>query len=267
MIERTSAVVLAMGLAAWLAGCSGGESLDPRDLADALSEEFTDEIEFENGTKQDGAPPEAHPDDVNYPQIMAGGVNAPLTVVYDNWFEITLQSFFVPDNEVIGAVVHVEQANKTDAANSYIEVIPAPPALLNNTMILRARIMNPNAQLGGNMFRLRIAMLRDDGAGLRGVGNYATIYLLTPQVGATATQVPQCTCDVGTVAAVGTCTDTSVQDELANSPCTLWASALTEFNSDPLAHQDAEYGAEMPSGTRAETWWVNPRCTVELQCP
>jgi hypothetical protein len=164
-------------------------------------------------------------------------------------------------------VVHVEQANKTDAAGSYIEVIPPAPALLNNTMTLRARIMNPSAQLGGNMFKLSIALLRDDGAGLRGVGNYATLYLLTPQVGATATKVPQCTCEAGTIEVVGVCNDTSVMDELANSPCTLWASALTEFNSDPLAHQDAEYGAEMPSGTQAETWWVLPRCTVELKCP
>jgi len=254
-------------LAVSLAGCSGGESLDPRELADALSDEFTDEVEFENGTEQDGAPPEGHPDDANYPQITPGGVNAPLTVAYDNWFDITLQTFFTPEAEVIGAVVHVEQANKTDAAASYIEVIPAPPALLNNTMTLRARIMNPSARLGGNMFKLSIALLRDDGAGLRGVGNYASVYLVTPQVGTTATKVPQCTCEAGTIEVVGTCTDTSVIDELANSPCTLWASALTEFNSNSLAHQDAEYGAEMPSGTQAETWWVLPRCTVELKCP
>jgi hypothetical protein len=266
-MRKTAAVLAAIGLAAWLAGCSSGENLDPRELADALSEEFTSELEFENGSEQDGPPPDEHAEDINYPQIGFGGINSPLTVVYDNWFDITLQSFFTPDTEVVGAIVHIEQANKTDVSSRYIEVIPNPPALLNNTMTLRARVMSPSTRLGGNMFKLRIALLRDDGAGLRGVGNYATIYLLTPQVGATAPKVPQCTCEAGTISVVGSCTDTSVQDELANSPCTLWASSLTEFNSDPIAHQDAEYGAEMPAGTRAETWWVLPRCTVELECP
>lgn len=270
-MDKMLVTVLTASFLVLIAGCSGEEKLDPRELADALSEEFTSELEFENGTEMGEPPPEEHAGDPNYPQIDPGGVSAPLMVVYDTWFDINLYSFFTPDTEVVGAVVHVEQANKTDASSRYIEVIPAPPALLNNTMTLRARVTSPSTRLGGNSFILHIALIRDDGAGLRGVGNYATMPLVTPPVAGMTPKVPQCHCSefdvLGEITIVGDCANQELQSRLEFDCCYAFAEALLGYNSSFEAFDSlTNTMVDLPAGTRA-IYQGPPDCTLQLNCP
>lgn len=247
--------------------------MDPRELADALSEEFTDELEFDNGTKQAGPPPEEHADDPNYPQIEAGGLDGPLMVQYGADFNITIYSNFTMLDEIVGAVVHVEQANKTDVANSYIEIIPPqpPPPMQTGFMTLTGRVVNPSPPLGGNSFILNIALIRDDGAGLRGVGNYATMALVTPPIAGTPPKVPQCHCseieDLGEISIVGNCANQEITTRIEVECCMMFAEAFLGYNSSFMAWDDLMNNyVDLPAGTQAE-YPGSPPCTLRLNCP
>jgi hypothetical protein len=271
-MKKPLVVLLAFGLAGLTSGCAQ-EKMDPRKLADALSEELTDELEFDNGTKQAGPPPEEHADDPNYPQIEAGGLEGPLMVQYGVDFNITLYSNFTMLDEIVGAVVHVEQANKTDVANSYIEIIPPspPPPMQTGSMTLTGRVVNPSPPLGGNSFILNIALIRDDGAGLRGVGNYATMPLVTPPIDGVTPKVPQCHCseleDLGEIVIVGACNDTEITSRIEWECCFLFAEAFLGHNSSFLAWEDLTTNyVDLPAGTQAVTMG-SPPCTLQLNCP
>jgi len=176
-------------------------------------------------------------------------------------------------DQIVGAVVHVEQANKTDAADSYIEIIPPspPPPMQTGSMVLTGRVVNPSPPLGGNSFILNIALIRDDGAGLRGVGNYATMPLVTPPIAGTAPKVPQCHCseleDLGEIVIVGTCYDTEITSRIEWECCYLFAEAFLGYNSSFLAFEDLTTNyVDLPAGTRAVTMG-SPPCTLQLNCP
>ena len=266
-------VLLIAGIFTLAGGCSSGEKLDPRALADALSDEFTDELVFDNGTVVAGDPPEEHAGDPNYPQIPYSGIDAPLMVQYGVPFNITLYTDFTLLDEIVGAVVHVEQANKTDVAASYIEIIPPqpPPPAQTGFMTLTGRVVNPSPPLGGNSFILHIALIRDDGAGLRGVGNYATMPLVTPPVPGTPPKVPQCHCsefeDLGEIVTVGSCTNQELITRLEFECCYVFAEAFLGYNSSFTAFDDlVNTMVDLPAGTQA-VYPGDPPCTLQLNCP
>jgi len=109
------------------------EHLDAREMANALADEFSGELEFENGVLEDGPPPDS---DADGPQLnsltaplLAGAEEAlpdgtQIGYDYEQWFDVLLHS---PDSlaeldNVKGAIAFVQQANKDDTADSYIRV-------------------------------------------------------------------------------------------------------------------------------------------------
>jgi len=283
-------------LALLIAFCAS-DSLEPRELAAALSEEMTDEMEFDNGTLAEGEPPAAHEGDAAYPQIEqmelsagakgvsdtppAGQVNTTMLLTYTSSNRITLRTAFAAPREIVGAVVHVLQANKDSTARRHfvIRFPQSPLGAANGLIQLSLRVKNP-ARIAGNAFRLRIALLRETPAlGLSGVGNYAELTFLAPPIEGVTPRVKHCTCLEGKIVPIGACPDSAVLGEIKTREkmCLLWAKAfLGKYFS--LSNASLLGDVPMPSGTQAFTWTLaavtaaapTPTpgpCLLELRCP
>ena len=242
-------------LSATAPGCKQ-EKLDPRDLADALSEELTDALDFDNGDVTAGPTPEADP---TGPQISAYtaplvvGANVlqtdgtPIGFPYEETFVITLYGVSNLDN-VLGAVAHVRQANKDDLAPQYIRI--APPTSWDpgtGEMTLTARVhqrASNGRDVSGNSFHIGLALLVDDG-GSDKAGNYLDWNLSAYPPTGGENRVPLCKCrsefDSGglketNVAFLGDCPVPPVVDKYNHatadiSPCSLWNEYVAGYNT------------------------------------
>lgn len=258
--------VLACGL--WLAlgaGCDESD-IDARSLAAALSEEFTDGIEFEHSTTEDGPPPAEAAD---APQIM--GLIAPTSIgppdlgysglqPYEEWFTITLQG----DRDlqaagVVGAVAHIHQANKDDASERYIRIAPVPLDIAGNDLRLRVRV-HYLPQLAGNAFHVRLAFLLDDG---RRSAFFPWNLVTHPRPG-DSPRVPMCNCPNAELRLHErrACTASDLIAELEETPCRLWFSLAGDVEHD----EQRPY----PSGTYFYPFWLPAAdasgCMVEYWC-
>jgi hypothetical protein len=255
MIRNTTIIVL-LALAA--AGCKQ-EKFDPRDLADALSDEFTDAMDFDNGTVMAGENPPADP---TGPQMTA--FTAPLLVgasvlqtdgtqvgyPYEEDFTITL--FGIPGElNVIGALAHVRQANKDDLSPQYIRIEPPTSwDQASGEMTLTARVHQRDrdgTDISGNSFHIALALLVDD-AGTEKAGNYVDWNLSTYPADAGDNNVPVCKCRSEFEDGILKYTNVTFLDEdkcsnppvLAEydhanadvSPCTLWNQYTSGYNTN-----------------------------------
>lgn len=303
MIRNTTIIVL---LALVAAGCKQ-EKFDPRDLADALSEEFSDALDFDNGDVMAGETPAEDP---TGPQMSA--FTAPLLVgasvlqsdgtqvgfPYEEAFTVTLYTTPTVDN-LIGAVAHVRQANKDDLAPQYIRI--SPPTNWDpgtGEMILTARVHRQDSSgqdISGNSFHIALALLVDD-AGTEKAGNYVDWNLSTYPATGGDNQVPVCKCrsefDGGAlkytnVTFIGECSTPQVLAEYdhanANvSPCSLWNQYTSGYNTnsdsvmqimpDPSYEDIAtiSYAAGSrfyPTLSMVEVPDEVTACGLELECP
>jgi hypothetical protein len=176
-----------------LAGCE--EKLDPRQLADALSEELTGELDFDNSTEVTGEPPGEHAGDESYPQVESFEAPADITTGVPALIVLRLSPAYADPTDIVGAVAHVVQANKDDAAPSYFDIRPVPPIdLATRQITLTANLIGSVDQFLGNAFRVRFAILRDDGNGNLQVGNYVDWNVVFEPPPGTPTKVPNCCC-------------------------------------------------------------------------
>ncbi len=253
----------ALGLGA---GACAEADIDARSLAEALSEEFTDGIEFEDGTTEEGPPPEETAD---APQIM--GIDAPTSIgpaelgysglqPYEEWFPITLQGGQDLEGPgVIGAVAHIRQANKDDASERYIRIEPVPPDIIGSDLTLQVRV-NYLSELADNAFHVRLAFLLDDG---RRSAFYPWNLITHPRPG-DSTRVPMCPCSEADIQLhePSACIDTELITELEVAPCSLWFSLAGDFEHD----EQRLY----PSGTHFYPFWLPAAdatgCMVEYWC-
>ncbi|MFC1654198.1 hypothetical protein ACFL2F_00185 [Myxococcota bacterium] len=305
MTRKTVPVLLCLVLAAGVPGCKQ-ETFDPRDLADALSEEMTDALDFDNSDVMAGAPPEADPTGPQMsaytaPLLVGASVlqpdGTPIGFPYEEIFTITL---YGPTGltTVKGAIAHVRQANKDDSAAQHIRIEPAVYDQLTGEMTLTARVHRQDSRgqdVSGNSFHVGLAMLVDDG-GSDQVGNYLEWNLSTYPATGGDNKVPVCKCrsefeggalKYTNVAFLGECSTPPVLDEYnhANpdvSPCSLWNQYASGYNTnsdlimqimpDP-SYQDTatvKYAAGTrfyPTSTMVEITEQIEACTLEIECP
>ena len=303
MIRNTAIIIL---LALVATGCKQ-EKFDPRNLADALSEEFTDALDFDNGTVMAGDPPAADP---TGPQTTA--FTAPLAVgatliqpdgtrvgyPYEVDFTVILYTPPSVDN-VIGAIAYVRQANKDDLSPSYIRI--SPPTNWDGgtgelTLTARVHQVDGNGQdISGNSFHVDLALLVDD-AGTEKVGNYVTWNLSTYPAEPGDNRVPVCKCrsefeggelKYTNVTFLGECSTPPVMDEynhanVGASPCSLWNQYASghNTNSDIIVQMtpDPSY-ADLATVNYATGTWFYPTqnlveapeqisaCGLAIECP
>jgi len=272
MPHQTSRTPLAAFHLALLLALSTGcdeSNIDARSLAEALSEEFTDGIEFEDGTTEEGPPPEETAD---APQIM--GIDAPISIgpaelgysglqPYNTPFPITLQGDQDLEGPgVIGAVAHIRQANKDDASERYIRIEPVPPDIIGNDLTLQAQV-NYRRELAGNAFRVRLAFLLDDGRR----SAFFPWNLVTHARPGDSIRVPMCSCQQADLRLhdpeAHDQSDCSGGFNFDEEPtCQLWAS----FAGDVEHDESRPY----PSGTFFPPSWLSSAagapCIVEFWC-
>jgi hypothetical protein len=305
MTRKITHMLLWLLLAGGMPGCKK-EKLDPRDLADALSEELTDALDFDNGDVTAGPTPQEDP---TGPQISA--YTAPLLVganvlqsdgtpigwPYEEDFTVTL---FGPPGltNVIGAVAHVRQANKDDSAPQYIRIEPAPYDQGTGEITLTARVHRQDSSgqdISGNSFHIGLAMLVDDGGNDK-VGNYLDWNLSTYPATGGDNRVSVCKCrsefesgalKYTNVTFLGDCSTPPVLDEYNHatadiSPCSLWNQYASGYNTnsdstiqiapDPSYEDTAavKYAAGSrfyPTVTMVEAPEQIDACGLEIECP
>jgi hypothetical protein len=269
---------------------------DVRDIADALSEDFTVGLDFDDpSTNEDGQPPEAHVDDPDFPKITSLNYSPTLDVTAtDSMFTIALNGQWdnQPANlQIVGAAVYVAQANKDDYAQSYIRVLPAAPTQDGN-MVLSGNLRY-NPALAGNsfmvLFSLLVVDINDRTTYL--ASNYVMWHLTLPAFGMGT--VPECGSETGityppspnhesgtgeisdqqwhlypaNVGIVGICPER----ELAE----LWKAAISGYLEwDPGMNEDLypiSFG-QFPSGTRfqpilrPEMKPAGEHCWIQIDC-
>ena len=303
MIRKTTIIFL---LALLALGCKQ-EKFDPRDLADALSEEFTDALDFDNGTVMAGDPPPADstgPETTAFTAPLAVGANqflpdgTQIGYPYERDFTVILYTPPTVDN-IIGAIAHVRQANKDDLSPEYIRISPPTnwdPATGELTLTARVHEQDGGGQdISGNSFHVDLALLVDD-AGTEKAGNYVNWNLSTYPAAGGDNQVPVCKCrsefegaelKYSNVTFLGECSTPPVLDEYnhANadvSPCTLWNQYTSGYNTisdfvvpvtpDP-SYQDlatVSYAAGSrfyPTANMVEVADQIAACGMEIECP
>ena len=299
-------ILLLLVLFATAPGCKESK-LDPRDLADALSEELTDALEFDNGDVTAGPTPEADPSGAQISAFTAPMVagksiyqsdGTPVGFPYGETFIVTLYATSNLDN-VVGAVAHIRQANKDDYAPGYIRIEP-PTSWDPGTgeMTLTARVNQHDrdgVDVSGNSFHISLALLSDDGTGVK-AGNYLDWNLSTYPPTGGDNRVPMCKCrsefeggqpkDTN-VAFLGDCPAASLTGKHAHatadvSPCSLFNEYVSGYNTisdgvlqimpDP-SYQDTatlNYAAGSrfyPTPTMVETPDQIDICGLEIECP
>ncbi len=270
--------------------CGGGskDKFDARALANALTDELTQEMQFDNGTLVEGPPPVEHAGDPAFPQVLTQPLDnanripgKPIQIFPGEKFEIQIQTDFPRQSEIVGAVIHVIQANQQDEATDHIEIIfpPTkftPPPITDDGRVTLTGVVQDTTDIAGASFYLMVALMRKDpNTGETGVGNYLPFFKSVPVPAGVESLIPQCACNnptgrEGEVVIIGPCTSEWVKGELATSPCDAWGASLTELNP---AMSGQVTRMLLPSGTRAYTWYTEalldppqPACTLELQC-
>jgi hypothetical protein len=257
------AVLAALGAA----HCSS-DRINSRELADALAEEFTDGIEFEDQSVQSGAPNQTVALTPQITFLTAPHVISPPDPAlieradYGEWFDVVLSADSDLTGVVVGGVAFVMQANKTDVAASYKLIQPAVPNITGTTISFRARV-NTFAGAPGNAFTVNMALLLADGSI---TGWYPWNIVLYPSGGETM-KVPRCLCTTN-IALVdeAACNATSFGQELigelATQPCVLWHSMFGPQSNDAVL---------FPDGTRFWPYWMpgeadRAACIAEITC-
>jgi hypothetical protein len=283
-------VCTVLGLAA--SACAEAD-IDARSLAEALSEEFTVNVEFDDPTEEEqGQPPAPHPGDPRYPQLSSlddGSLGGELELNPGGApFTVTLQGVWnepPADWRIAGAAVYVVQANKDDWAPSHLRVLPVNPP--QDGELTLSGTLQYAPELAGNSFQVVFGLLvqteRDDPQSLE-VGNYIVWPLVLPAPYGEGL-VPMCSGQAGNfypasddmhdsghdstgsfypanLRTVGSCPP---EADLA----TLWRHALAGY-IEPLPGE-AEFRG-VPSGTRFQPIRrpqlepYGPRCWVQLDC-
>lgn len=281
-------------LTALLAGACAEADIDARSLAEALSEEFTVNVDFDDPAEEEqGQPPAPHPGDPRYPQLSAlddAGLGGELELNPGGApFTITLQGVWnepPADWRIAGAAVYVVQANKDDWAPSHLRVLPANPP--QDGQLTLSGTLQYAPELAGNSFQIVFGLLvqteRDDPQSLA-VGNYIVWPLVLPAPYGEGL-VPACTGEAGSLyppseqmhdsggeptyylyptnlRTVGSCPP---EADLA----TLWRHALAGYLE--AIPTDIDY-RPVPSGTRLQPIRrpqlqpYAPRCWIQIDCP
>lgn len=270
-----------------LLGCKES-NIDARSLADALSEEFTDGLEFKDSeTKSDDMPAQGDttlklfdiqaphmfgPADLGFGQDQAE---------YDTWFQVTMNADSnLQSAGVIGAVAQIFQANKDDESSRYLRIVPSDPntAIVGSQLILQARL-HYIPRLAGNAFTVRMALLFDDGT----ISKATEWKLVTYPMNSDPTVVPMCSCEAAHVTFQDRSACENTQkfewifhevDDPQMGPCSIWQSIFGSMESPDAPHP------EFPSGTffyPPASWGMDQQeneatieeakaCTLELWC-
>jgi len=277
---------LALALLVAASGCEES-NIDAGEITEALAEEFTDGIEFDNETIEDGAPPESDVDEpfvrgIEVPNNIApAALNVPDSVEFDTWFDVVLDTYSTPldDGSVQGFIAHVIQADYDDTAARYHLVTPDAADFDGSRVTLRA-VVHPVAEFGGHAFTVRIAPLLSDGS----VAPYIYWNLVVHVPAGQTPPKPMCGCDevvvhdeqigydllVETNADLGqTCTD-----EILNA----YFSGIEGYDAGPCSYLMPSYYFDnpmeeftFPDGTRfppnnrprLDDPWA---CTMEISC-
>lgn len=219
-------------LAAFGPGACATRSLDARKAANALADEFSEMLDFDNGAVEEGAPPGSDPDGPSISSFTAplvAGSEEQLpdgTVVgydYEQEFQVVIRSEDDPATlkHVAGAIAFVRQANKDDRANRYIVVEPPDSWVDTGTghvMTLTARVhrlarpleqpltgslrslMGPRevpegrVAMDGNAFHVGLALFARLPDGTLQVGEYVTWNLSTYPMESGDNVVDMCVC-------------------------------------------------------------------------
>lgn len=192
----------AIGLAGFALAAGGCKEsgIDARKTADALSEEFTDGIDFEDATVEDGQPPESTVDEpmiweISAPRAIAPTAqNIPQSVEYGQQFDIYINtSQLIAGGNALGVIAHVQQANKDDQAARYYRIEPPVASFVDQSVTLRATFVSANP-IGGNAFHIRLAILMANGD----VGPYKDWNVVTYPLDGENLKVKMCLCDADT---------------------------------------------------------------------
>ncbi|HOX42238.1 MAG TPA: hypothetical protein PK668_01510 [Myxococcota bacterium] len=266
-----------LGMPAWplvllaalgAAHCSS-DQLSSREMAEALAEEFTDGIEFEDQSVRSGAPDQTVALAPRITFLMAPHVISPPdpTLIeradYGEWFDVVLSADTDLTGLVVGGVAFVMQANKTDVATSYKLIQPATPNITGTQISFRARV-NTFAGAPGNAFTVNLALLLSDGS----ITAWHPWNLVLYPMGGEATRVPSCQCEGAAITLVDSaaCNETGfgpeIIGELTTQPCVLWHSMVGLQSQDAVLY---------PDGTRFWPYWMpaeadRAACIAEITC-
>lgn len=285
--NKLKIALLLFSLAAFMSHGCKESSVDARSLADALSEEFTDGLEFKDGeTKSEDIPDEGSstlkpfhiqaphlfgPPDLGFGQDM---------IEYDTWFQVIMNSNDdLQTAGVTGAVAQIFQANKDDFSSRYLQIIPSDPdtALVGSQLIMEARV-HYIPRLAGNSFIVRMAFLFADGSRSK----FTEWKLVTYPMNSDSTVVPMCTCESAQLEFQdrSACRATQKFDSLfiefddpQMGPCSIWHSLFDSMESPDSPHPEFPSGtffyppASWGKGEDDATFEEAKACTVELWCP
>lgn len=154
----------ALGLIAF-AACSDSDS---KKVADEVANALMDDLQFDNGTTKEGAPPPESPDGPPVTRVegpAALSLNQPIDIL------LTTPTSFA--ETVVGAVVHAESAKKYIQVDQGVETDGAEGEAV---MRLTARLTS-NDLIPGDTYPLRLAMLDAEGR----AGNYMEWNVTTPR--------------------------------------------------------------------------------------
>lgn len=160
-------VIALLGVGLLAAGCKdAGPNVDK--TTDALAEEFTDGIEFEDETIEDSPPPESTADApvirvVDAPNAIAPqDLGVPDSMPYVEWFDVVLDTLSTPvdDGSVQAVLVHVVQA---DYADTSIRHRVIEPLTASGTQITLRAIVHRTDPFEGHAFTVRFALLMANG--------------------------------------------------------------------------------------------------------
>jgi hypothetical protein len=285
MVRKTRIVFVVMALALTCSGCKEPVS-DVTDIANALAEDFTDGIEFDNDSIVDGEPAEASVDTpfvrgVDAPNNIAPpDLAMPDSVDYNVQFDMVLDTFSTPldDGSVQGIIAHVLQADVDEAAERYHLITPAA-ADFNGTQVTLRATLRPVVDFAGHSFTVRFAPLMTDGS----VAPYVFWNLVVHPPAGQSTETVMCACyeEVTPNAALGydlldssnmtmaqTCSDRTLNsyftgaDGYDASPCSYLMEAY--YFDGPIDAFVFPSGTRFPPNGRAgiDPW----SCTMQLNC-
>ncbi len=146
-------------------GCS--DDGDSRKVTKELEEQLTESLDFQGGEVVDGPPPAEHAGDSNYPQVTVK--SAPSSLEVGQSFTIELQTDFGDLGRILGAIVHVGNADKHIRIEAYVSE--------DGVMTLEGSL-DFDSEMSGLDYVIRLAMMDMDGE----VGNYAEWDLSLPKL-------------------------------------------------------------------------------------
>jgi len=244
-----------LSLAIILTACKES-SIDARSMADALSEEFTDGIEFKDGQTETGDLPDEGASTIKLYDIMAPHLFGPADLgfgeamaEYDSWIQVTINtdSSDLTADGVIGAIAQIQQANKDDNSSRYFRITPPLEAITGNHVTMEARV-HYFQRLAGNSFTIQMALLFSDGTR----SGFTQWNIVTYPLSGDTTKISMCGCDQADLGFQNrsACEETQkfpwIFEEFDNpemGPCSIWGSISGVF------HEADQPDPQYPSGT------------------